>query len=371
MNCEVEFLPVGEKSRAGDAIVIRYGEEYAYSLMLVDGGTEQTGFDITSHIRASYGAQAYFEHVVLTHPDADHASGLREVLKSVAVKNLWLHIPWAFAAEARPLFKDKRWTDHGLLADIKSAYPILAEIVDLAQKQGTNIDAPFTGAGIGPFRVLGPNRGTYIRLLPQFSATPEPDQDLLESLNIWIGKAPSGVFKALVETALTKVSNWIPETWAGERLQDGGVTSASNESSVILYADVSGQRYLLTGDAGINALTWAADNAVAFGYPLRSFTLVQIPHHGSRRNVGPTILNRLLGPILPMGTPTHFTAIVSAPKDDENHPRKIVTNAFKRRGAEVIATQGGKRCFFGGFIAKQGYGRWSPIEFFDRVEDYS
>ena len=26
MKCEIEFLPVGDASKAGDAIVIRYGE---------------------------------------------------------------------------------------------------------------------------------------------------------------------------------------------------------------------------------------------------------------------------------------------------------------------------------------------------------
>ena len=41
------------------------------------------------------------------------------------------------------------------------------------------------------------------------------------------------------------------------------------------------------GDAGINALWWATNYAKAQGFVLRDFKFVQIPHHGSRRNVGP------------------------------------------------------------------------------------
>jgi hypothetical protein len=94
----------------------------------------------------------------------------------------------------------------------------------------------------------------------------------------------------------------------------------------------NGRRVLLIGDAGVRALTWAADDADEFGLSLRQFTFVQVPHHISRRNVGPTILNRILGPIVPEGN-ERFAAFISAPPDDTTHPRKIVVNAFKRRGA--------------------------------------
>lgn len=43
MNCEIEFLPVGDASKAGDAIVVRYGDASAYELMVVDGGSLDSG----------------------------------------------------------------------------------------------------------------------------------------------------------------------------------------------------------------------------------------------------------------------------------------------------------------------------------------
>lgn len=42
MKCEIEFLPVGSASKAGDAIVVRYGEPDDFRLMLVDGGHAET-----------------------------------------------------------------------------------------------------------------------------------------------------------------------------------------------------------------------------------------------------------------------------------------------------------------------------------------
>ena len=131
------------------------------------------------------------------------------------------------------------------------------------------------------------------------------------------------MIKALFEKAAAKVSNWLSETWTGERLKDGGQTSASNGSSVVLFADFGqGRRALLTGDAGVNALTWSANYAKSQHYVLLQFTFVQIPHHGSRRNVGPTILNELLGPIQAEGLPPRFSAYVSAPKEDDQHPAR-------------------------------------------------
>jgi hypothetical protein len=247
---------------------------------------------------------------------------------------------------------------------------IVAEIVDLAIARGCQLHYPLQGEQIGPFVVLSPSSTQYLYLLPQFDKTPEPDQQLIDTAGRWIGKPSSNPLLALLEKAATKVQNWVPESWAGERLRDGGVASASNESSVVLYANFEeGRRILLTGDAGPQALSWAAAYAKANGYPLQSFSFVQIPHHGSRRNVGPTILNELLGPIQPEGT-IRFTAFVSAPKDDDTHPRKIVLNAFMRRGGKVIATQGTDKIHYGGFPKRHGYVDVEPIPFSSRVEEY-
>lgn len=366
---EIEFLAVGEGSHPGDAIIVRYGDPASYQLMVVDGGTANCGETLVAHLRQHFGARVSLEHVVLTHSDADHASGLRELLREIPVAHVWLHIPWLLSEHAIHLFQHS-WTKDKLAAAIKKEYDIVAEIVDLAVQQGSKLHYPFQGEAIGPFVVLSPSVTQYLHLLPQFDKTPEPDQSLLESAGFWIGKPSSNSILALLEKAVAKVQNWVPETWTGERLRDGGVTSASNESSVVLYANLAAdRRILLTGDAGPRALNWAAAYASTNGYALKAFSFVQIPHHGSRRNVGPTILNELLGPIQPEGT-TRFTAFVSAPKDDDTHPRKIVLNAFMRRGGKIIATQGTNKIHYGGFPKRDGYVDVEPIPFSSKVEEY-
>lgn len=114
----------------------------------------------------------------------------------------------------------------------------------------------------------------------------------------------------------------------------------------------------------------AAYYAGKVGLSLQNCSFVQIPHHGSRSNVGPTILNQTIGPILPRGSQSRFSAYVSAPKDDDKHLRRMVVNAFIRRGASVVATQGVAKCYTVGYPMKEGYEPTANMQFASRVEDY-
>jgi hypothetical protein len=276
------------------------------------------------------------------------------------------------AAAARQYFKHKNWTDDALQKAIMKEYDLIAEIVQIAsdKKPPIPIYFPFAGAQIGPFHVLSPHQGVYTLFLPQFDRTPDPDQAAIEAKGFWIGKAPSPAAR-LFEKVVAKVQKWFTESWDIERLKDGGVTSAINESSVVLYGDFGpGRRVLLTGDAGVMGLSLAAYHAEQAKFPLQDFMFVQIPHHGSRRNVGPTILNRFLGPSQPKESPSRFAAYVSAPKDDDQHPRMMVLNAFTRRGGRVIATQGTSKIHWGGFPVRPNYTVAEIIPFTPKVEDY-
>jgi len=368
MNCEIEFLPVGDKSKAGDAIVVRYGHENAFELMLIDGGHEKTGTEIVEHLRQNFPGHG-LAHVVLTHSDIDHASGLREVLREIPVSNLWIHLPWNHAVEAAHLFQDRSTSSTSLAKQIELKFDLLVEIVSIAEERGIRLLFAFQGAVVGPFRILSPSRRDYVHLLPQFDRTPAADMEAIAREGLYVGKASP--LARLLERLVTKARKWVPENWFTEHLRDGGVTSATNETSIVLYGEFDNAvRVLLTDDAGIRGLTAAADFADANGLPLRQFSFVQIPHHGSRRNVGPTILNRLIGPTRSDGGAESLTAFVSAPEDDENHPRKIVLNAFTRRGARVIATQGQKKIHHGGFRRRPGYVDASPILLASMVEEY-
>jgi len=371
MNFEIEFLPVGEKTKAGDAIVIKYetGPGY-FQLLLIDGGSAESGKKVIEHVKKHYGQNAFFNHAILTHCDVDHACGFREIVEGIRVDKVWMHLPWMAAGGALPYFADKKMTAQALESKIRAEYDLIDDIYRIATEKKIVVEHPFAGAKIGPFTVLSPEKELYEVLLPQFDRTPEADQKALEAFGIWIGKSPSLIAR-MMDKAVAKSEKWINETWENERLKEGGKTSATNESSVVMCADFgNGERVLLTGDAGHWALMLSAAKAKDQGFPLQKFSFVQIPHHGSRSNVGPAILNLIIGPILPKGSPQKFSAYVSAPMDDEHHPRKMVLNAFVRRGGGVIATQGTAKCYTVGYSFKEGYSGVKPMPFASQVEDY-
>jgi beta-lactamase superfamily II metal-dependent hydrolase len=188
---------------------------------------------------------------------------------------------------------------------------------------------------------------------------------------MWLGAKDQSYVAKMLERAKAKVSSWVPEKWDHELLREGSITAAENETSRVLYGDFGSSSVLLTADAGQQALWWAIQYAAKIGVDLSQLGLVQVPHHGSRSNVTPSVLNRLLGPKLPKGSAKKRIAIVSAPKDDEQHPRKMVLNAFLRRGAGVRSTQGIKYRFHSGTMpVRPNERRAEPFGFFDKVEAY-
>jgi beta-lactamase superfamily II metal-dependent hydrolase len=370
MDYEIEFHPVGDATKAGDAISVRYGSNGVYEIMVIDGGTQDAGASLVEHIKQHYGDDVTISHVVSTHPDTDHASGLRKIFENFTVQNLWIHGLWHHTAAMRPYFAGA-WTDQALADAIRAEYPIVEELIDLANEQGTAIYEPFQGVTIGPFIVLSPSLHAYERLAPQFRRTPEAEQNALAGENWWLGAQKQSAFSALFAKISEAVSKWIPESWDVELLREGSVTAAENETSTVLYGVFGATSILLTGDSGVNALRWACDRADALGINLQNTTLVQIPHHGSRSNVTPSILNRLVGPKLVAGSAPTKYAVVSCPKDDEKHPRKMVVNAFRRRGVAVNKTQGSyHRHHSPAFPTRPNEVAAQAFEWFDSVEDY-
>lgn len=371
MDFEIDFQPVGDASRAGDAIVIRYGFPGDYRVMIVDGGTDSVGDDVVRLIKGTFGPYTVVSDVVSTHPDTDHSCGIRTIIRELPVERLWAHGLWHHATEMLDLFEG-RWSADGLANSIRREYPVIEELFELAAERGTAIYEPFAGQTIGPFTVLSPSYPNYLHLVPQFRKTPAPNMELLKARGIWLG-APKGAFygaAAAIRSAFDALVSWIPESWAVERLQEGGITAAENETSTVMLGVFDHNKVLLTGDAGCNGLWWAADNAPIFGLSLDGLSLIQVPHHGSRSNVSPSILNRLIGLPIPFGSPEKMRAIASVPADDTKHPRKMVVNAFTRRGAGVRKTAGENYRYSRGMPQRSDEGPVYPYPFFAQVEDY-
>lgn len=79
MGYELDFLGVGEESKSGDAIALRFGNlfgtRHEQTVVVIDGGFKSTGDSVVEHIRSHFNT-GVVDVVISTHPDQDHINGL-------------------------------------------------------------------------------------------------------------------------------------------------------------------------------------------------------------------------------------------------------------------------------------------------------
>jgi beta-lactamase superfamily II metal-dependent hydrolase len=236
MNYEIDFLPVGNGDKSGDAICLRWEENDSYKIMVVDGGSKESGQKLVDHIIKYYGTTTV-DYVVNTHPDQDHASGLSIVLEKLTVKELWIHRPWNYTTEIMNYFKDGRITAESLKRRLELSFSYVKPLEEIANDKRILVKEPYQGEYIGIFEVLSPSKNWYLHdLIPDFSKTPDKKE---------------GIFTEAFESMRETVLSWREEDLHIETLREDGKTSADNESSVILYANINNKGVLLTGDSGI------------------------------------------------------------------------------------------------------------------------
>lgn len=356
---EIDFLNV-ESKRSGDAICIRYQQNGIQRIHVVDGGFQATGEKVKEHINKYYDTPTYIDFVLATHSDGDHAGGLRTILEDFAVGELWMLRPWLYADELIDRFK--RFTSvENLKVRLKELYPNLSALEEIALRKNIPIKDPFQGAAIGEFKVLAPSKNRYLDLIVESDKTPEEHTK---------NENPFGGLLTLLNEAGRAISDVISAVW-GDEIFSNESTSAENEMSIVQYAMFNGHKILLTGDAGRDALTEAADFAPYVGLTLPGIDRFQVPHHGSRRNVSTELLDRWLGekPLFkPTSEDTSFTAIVSASKEDEHHPRKAVVRAMIHRKGRVITTESAGICTSNNAPEREGWSACTPLEYPEEQE---
>ena len=331
-GCEIFFLQIGmqdeDSSQSGDAIVLTMGSFSSnrvnsnrddYRIIVVDGAFTSDAKTIKEHLGV-IGAQnkndkLQIDLMVSTHSDQDHISGLIALIEDddIEVKKLWIH-------------------DCTKVRVRECSIDQARDLIDLAKKRGIPMEEPFTGVTYSPdgidacIEVLGPTREYYAEMMEG-------------SENVFPG---TGKAKSL----LKKISDWtleqLEQIFENEFLKDPeeNATSNSNNSSTILLLKFfkNGEinhLALFTADAGVPALNEVIPSLKESGWYEQSVRkFIQVPHHGSRRNVGPTILDELLGSR--EINCRRGTCFVSAHKNDEKHPKKQVLNAFIRRGYRDI-----------------------------------
>lgn len=316
---EVDFLPVEndqqDGGKSGDAIALKFTVDTTQQpvVVVIDGGLTDIGDDLVQHIRRYYRTDVV-DLIISTHPDADHLNGLAAVVEQLEVRELMIHQPRLHVRDVSNF----------------SNLEALDNLIALARRQGVTLTEPFAGETRfdGQLHVLGPTKEYYEELLREQLAEARAGAVVGSPQRKWMQQ-----LSRMLDQALTHLPV--------ETLTDEGETSARNNSSVITLITVDQERMLFTGDAGMPALESAASRYEALVGPFYSvpLTFFQAPHHGSKRNVGPTILNQIFGTA---DAPHHrgCASFISSAKAAPKHPSPKVVNALRRRGCGVWATEG-------------------------------
>jgi hypothetical protein len=246
---EIDFLPVGDGARSGDAIAIRFTrpDNGRIAHVIIDGGFQDDGDALVEHVMGVYETN-HVDLVILTHPDGDHIGGLGKVVEELNVDSLVAHDLSA----------------HGG-ASLKAADAV-AELRQLARGKGASLYEPF--ADLNAFGeallIAGPTEPFYEEQV--VAEVAEERAGARASTPATHGLAATA--RGLTERAIAKFPVELP-------FGDAGGDNPRNNSSAIIDLRLGDNRILFTGDAGVPALDGALDYLDSRGRTDRYPDLVQ------------------------------------------------------------------------------------------------
>lgn len=305
MEFIIDFIHVGD----GDAIIVWAREANVKDVVFfIDGGDAGNGQKIVDHFAK------YIEPHLLpkktigfvnSHPHADHINGLLEVIELLNDKirfAIYNDPVECITAEHRENIKKAYLANED--DDITHLYEEFEQIEKLnefCEKNNVERYKAFAGANVllgGTFEILSPSEDFYVNLVQHFS-----DIEFLKAVDF---KKPKLAAKYPLPDELVpcKIVDEVNDT-SPENLT----------STVIQLTDGAGNKYILTADAGVDAF----DYMEAEGFTAENVVLVQLPHHGSRRNISSEWITKF--------NPNFYVASAAG---NEKHPRLALINCIKR-----------------------------------------
>jgi hypothetical protein len=279
-------------ARQGDAIWIRWGDPGAPHQMLVDMGTEETGRQVSSRIRALPEPERVFDLLVVTHADCDHVGGVLTCLADDDAApilgldlgdvwfNGWPHLSGGIVSTGlKPMgppegerlaswLKDQRWN---------SAFGgrAVAHVPGQPPKKAPPFYDDLT------LTVLGPTPERLTELRPVWKRAVEDALRKRTLAEASEGLAPMGP-KA---PPILKDDEDLHEL---ADQHDDPDASETNGSSIALLVEYHDRRVLLAGDAFAPDLV-AGIEAVSPGKRLH-LDAFKVPHHCSQNNVSTALV---------------------------------------------------------------------------------
>lgn len=359
MPYEVDFIGVKNSSKDADAIGIRWWEEDLgrYIIGVIDGGFTSHGQELEEIIEKYYFAETDYKHIdfiICTHADQDHVIGIKHILSKFEVDKLYINLPWKYTKELEEFKEDGRKTIKTINESLQNKYKDIFEIEQIALERKVKLCPLFQGTRIANrLLVLSPSKQFYFDRLIESSKTPYSSKETIR--------------EGLIKSACQYIYNII-ETWTKDSLKEDEKTSPENEMSSVILSKMDEEWILFTGDAGVQGLTTAMDYADKVEPEWKNkVRIYQIPHHGSRHNVTPSILNRMIGEIVISNTGKK-AYVCSGDNTTKPHPLKVVTNAYIRRGVQVYSATGCTIQHSNGTSSRDGWSKTSALEFSQKGE---
>ncbi len=346
---EIRFFRVGNATKGGDAILIRLVDNSQNtSIIVVDGGYRETGESIIEYLK-SLGISS-IDLVINTHPDVDHISGLIRLFEeeSLTIKKLIMNRPWRDANIKADYFEDGRITDKSVNKRMTEAFKYAYRLEELAIKRigETNIIHPVVGNSyFGCLTILAPSKTLYREQLLKSDKTPTTIDD-----------SGTNTFAKTMNKLVRYLKGFM--TWYKEE------TSPINETSIVSLLSMPDRNYLLTADSGIIGLQEALNfKSQQYTMAYKPIHVMQLPHHGSRKNVTPSLIKTI-------GAGEY---IISCPPRglEKHHPsRRMVNMVLEQIPAAQIYNTIDCSSFVFQYNMGLKLGYQTPMNAFGEIEDY-
>jgi len=269
----------------GDCLWIEYGDPRHPRRVLIDGGATGTyKRALRERLRGLPANERLFELLVVTHIDADHITGVLELLEDretgFRAKDIWFngyrHLPNEVPETLGPVQGER--------------------LTDLLVKPGITWNGSFRKAAVvvpaeGELPKVELEGGLVLTLL---SPTPAKLAELKPSWEKEVRKAGLDPTQprpgeAEAEEGLQLLGAPDVEALAAEPFTEDG--AEANGSSIAMLAEFAGRRILLTGDAHPGVLTAAIKRIAPRGR--LALDACKLPHHGSKANVSRQLVQAL------------------------------------------------------------------------------
>ena len=282
----IDMLPAAQ----GDALWIEYGDAHSPKRILIDGGTKGSwNKGLRARIEGLPAADRHFELLIVTHIDADHIDGSLKLLQDETLGasfgdvwfNGWRHLPETLeplgpvagerltdAIVTRELPWNDAFDGEAVVIPATGALPK----VELADELTITVLAP----GMEQLFDLRPVWKKAVEeagLDPGSPPVPEPVVPPADGLE-HLGGPPN------VDALAASVFE-----------ED---TAEPNGSSIVVLLEHDGKSVLLTGDAFPSVVLTGVNRLIAErNVPKLALDKFKVPHHGSRFNLSPALLQAI------------------------------------------------------------------------------